>query len=377
VLVFGVPREIRGPLGAGAPTGAGFQVFAVDPKGQLVGTDGAVSDAPVPVRGFLDEAAGLPRSDEYRQGDARYIAASHPLPGGWALLVTQDAAAFDDGPTNRPAVSTAAALTAVFAVVFALLAWFDRHRAKAARQAEADRNAFLAIVGHELRTPLTVIKGYTDTLAARWDALDDASRRMLIENLAPQASRQARVIEHLLTAAALQAGTAPPARAEPVDVSEVVRSAVAAVERLLPLHHFAVDVDADVGPAHADPKALQQVLGELLDNAVRFSPAGGRVLVAARRRGRDVEITVEDEGVGLPSDVARLFLPFGQGEDVDRRVHAEGGIGVGLFIARALLERFGGSISAEPRRGDGARFVVSVPASRSRARAVPSVRGRP
>jgi signal transduction histidine kinase len=250
--------------------------------------------------------------------------------------------------------------------VFALVAWFDVRRRRAARRADEHRDAFLAIVGHELRTPLTVIKGYTDTLAKRWDSLSDESRHMLVSNMAPQAQRQARVIEHLLTAASLQAGTIPAPTIEPTDVTDVLQQLIAEFRPLAPLHAFGLEVAPDIPLAQADGRTLAQAVGELVDNAIRYSPSGGRVLVAAKASRRWIVITVDDEGVGLPASRRRLFEPFVQGEDVDRRLHDEGGIGVGLYIARALLAAMGGTVDAAPRASSGARLTVTIPAARAR-----------
>jgi two-component system cell cycle sensor histidine kinase PleC len=110
-----------------------------------------------------------------------------------------------------------------------------------------------------------------------------------------------------------------------------------------------------------DRQALGQALDQIVDNAVKYSPAGGDVAMRARLRGRRVELTVEDEGVGLPSDHSRIFEPLTQGEEVDGRVHDEGGVGVGLYIARAMVEAMGGTVRAERRTTDaGTRIVVTI-----------------
>jgi signal transduction histidine kinase len=193
---------------------------------------------------------------------------------------------------------------------------------------------------------------------------------MLVESMAPQTQRQARVIEHLLTAASLQAGTYAKPVVSEVDLVGVIQQIVDEFEPLSPLHDFEVDVDQRVGYVSGDGTALNQVLGELVDNAIKYSPSGGTVFITARRVGRDVELAVEDEGVGLPKATRALFDAFVQGEDVDRRVHDEGGVGVGLYIARSLVTAMGGSVDAE-RRPSGARFVVTLRGART-AQPVPS-----
>jgi signal transduction histidine kinase len=307
-----------------------------------------------------------PRAARHQSGDAKYVGAFQPVGDGWGVVVDQEAEAFDESPTERSTFTkftTVGILVAVFAAAFALVAWFDIRRRRSARRADVHRNAFLSIVGHELRTPLTVIKGYTETLASRWEALDDRSRQMLVESMAPQTQRQARVIEHLLTAAALQAGTFATPPIGEVDVATVIGQVVDEFDPLAPLHDFTVGIAPRVGLVRGDPAALSQALGELVDNAVKYSPSGGTVTITARRAGRGIEIAVEDEGVGLPATAA-IFDAFVQGEDVDRRVHDEGGVGVGLYIARSLVEAMGGTVDAQPQPG-GARFMITLRAVRA------------
>ena len=96
---------------------------------------------------------------------------------------------------------------------------------------------------------------------------------------------------------------------------------------------------------------------------MKYSPAGGEVGLRIVPRGRWVDLVVEDEGVGLPSDYRSIFEKFVQGESVTKRVHDEGGVGLGLYIVRTLVEDMGGTVRAEPRSSQGARFVVSLRAA--------------
>lgn len=370
-----VPTSARGAMGVIVPPSAivtavrprmplpeGFRVFAVDATGQAW-TDNGLALAMSRGQRALVRAGGAakPVAERYGRGEGEAVGAYAPAAFGWGLVVEQDADAFDRPVTKSPAVPLVLVLAGVFAVAFAVVAWFDVRRRRATRRADEHRSAFLAIVGHELRTPLTVIKGYTETLATRWDALSDESRHMLVSNMAPQAQRQARVIEHLLTAASLQAGTLAPLTIEPTDVEGVMAKVADEFRPLAPLHRFVVHAEPGLPLGRVDARVLGQALGELVDNAVRYSPSGGRVALYAKPAGREIEITVDDEGVGLPANIDALFEPFVQGEDVDRRLHDEGGIGVGLYIARALLARMNGTIRAARRHPSGSRLTVTVP----------------
>ena len=365
VLLFGDLSEVRSRI---APIEEGeFNTFATTPFAQMVVNQHAeVSALPPRITGFLGENPPEQRLGRYAGEVGPLVGVYQGLEDGWGYVFEESATSFALPETKRPSLRIPLILTAVFALAFALVASFELRRRRALRRADEHRDAFLAVVGHELRTPLTVIKGYTETLASRWDALSDESRHMLISNMAPQTQRQARVIEHLLTAASLQAGTLPPPVIEPTDVAGVLQGVIAEFRPLAPLHAFALDVPADVPLAQADGRTLAQAVGELVDNAVRYSPSGGRVLITAKASGRSIVITVDDEGVGLPASRGNLFEPFVQGEDVDRRLHDEGGIGVGLYIARALVTSMGGTVAAESRKPSGTRLTVTVPADRAR-----------
>jgi signal transduction histidine kinase len=241
----------------------------------------------------------------------------------------------------------------------------DARRRAAARHADAHAAAFLAVLSHELRTPLTVIKGFVDTLAGRWDALSDEQRHDLVDRLPPQSRRLNRVVDRLLLAANMQAGASPRVTLAPVEVERALQRSAESYTAVAPLHEFVVDAPRDV-IASADEKALSQILDQLVDNAVKYSPEGGVVRLSARRARSRVEIVIDDDGIGLPRDLRAIFDAFAQGEEVDGRVHDEGGVGVGLYIVRTLCEQLGGSVHAE-RRARGARFVVTLRASHVRA----------
>jgi len=278
----------------------------------------------------------------------------------WRLVVEQASADFNLTEGQKPSSKAAAIVAACFLFVILVIAAFDVRRRRALRRADADRAEFLAIVGHELRTPLTVLKGFVETLAGRWDTLEEEQRRNVVERLLPQTRRLNRVVDRLLTAADIQAGAVVAPSMEAVELEPLLGKVASQFKAIAPLHRFEIAAEPGVA-ALADRKSLERVLEQLVDNAVKFSPSGGSVRLAAERRKRRVELTVEDEGVGLPDTRRKIFEAFVQGEAVDNRVHAEGGVGVGLFIVRALLADMGGTVGTESRSPDpGARFVVTL-----------------
>ena len=316
-----------------------------------------VADAPDVVK----ERGKAPLGVEKVQED---IVSWAPVRDGWALAIVQGSSAFDGAASEQASNLAPVAVAVAFVLVLVILALADVQRRRALRRADDDRAEFLAIVGHELRTPLTVLKGFVETLAGRWDKLTDEQRQSVVERLLPQSRRLNRVVDRLLTAADIQAGAVVRPAMEPIGLQEALERVADRFAPLAPLHRFEVDAEPGVA-ALADRKELDRVLEQLVDNAVRFSPSGGTVRLGAQRCKRKVEISVEDEGVGLPSTSRKIFDAFVQGEDVDNRVHAEGGVGVGLFIVRSLLADMGGSARAERRSPEpGARLVVTLRSAR-------------
>jgi signal transduction histidine kinase len=296
----------------------------------------------------------------------------------WGVLIEQDAADFDStAAADQPLVLrlfSAAVLVVAVGAVFVALAIFDARRRKAHARAEEAKQAFFATVGHELRTPLTILKGYSDTLTARWDSLSDDAKEMLVSNMAPAAQRLAGLVEKLILASNIQAEAYIKPVASPTGVPDVLQQVAARWRPLAPLHTFAVDVDPLLPEALADADALEQVLQQLVDNAVKYSPSGGRVTLSAMRAKRGMEVSVSDEGVGLPQNASEIFEPLVQGEAVDTRVHDEGGAGVGLYIVRTLVRDMGGAVRAEAQKPAGSRFVVTLRAAKTKAAARPVTR---
>lgn len=364
VVIVGDLNRLDERMAAAGGLAVTTRLYLVDGSGEVIGPEG-VERIPAHLARFTGPsvpAAGA--LEKVRFGaDAEVVVAAHPAGENWTVVLETDAAAFTVDLRNRPALVVAGALTLVFSAAFALVAFFDIRRRRAQRRADVAKEAFLSIVNHELRTPLTVLKGSTDVMTSRWERLDKAALGTLVESITPQVLRLNRVVDRLLAAANIHAGVHVKPTLDSVAVTPVLERAVAQFAAGAPLHEFSIDVDPPDLAVRADVHALEQVLVQLLDNAVRFSPRGGPVRIRAARRHRGAEITVEDEGVGLPSDRRRIFEAFTQGEAVDRRVHAEGGVGVGLFIVRTLVTDMGGDVRAEPTDA-GSRFVVRLrPAS--------------
>jgi PAS domain S-box-containing protein len=221
----------------------------------------------------------------------------------------------------------------------------------AAKELEEAKDLFLATTSHELRTPITVVQGFASTLATRWDKLSDADRRSAVQTIADRAGSLAKLVEQLLLGSRAGAEQQTVSNGQ-FDLAGVLRSATVAFRPLAGRHTLVTDVPDDLPQAHGDPMATDIIVGQLLENAFKYSPDGGAVTVGARQSGHQIEITVADEGIGIPAaDRERVFDRFVQGEAGDRRRF--GGIGLGLYIVRQLAEAQDGEVAAEGRPGGG------------------------
>jgi PAS domain S-box-containing protein len=235
--------------------------------------------------------------------------------------------------------------------------------AEAARQdAEAASRAkdqFLATLAHELRTPLNVALGWTQLLR-REPMPEPAVRR--VETIGRNLEMLGRLVSDIFDVARVTTGALPLA-IDDVEMTSVVRGAVDTVRETASARRVTVEtlVASPLPPLRGDSQRLQQVLWNLLSNAVKFAPDDGRVSLSVRSEGAAVEVTVEDNGPGIePAFLPHVFEQFRQGDSSMTRRH--GGLGLGLSIARHLVELHGGQITATNRPQGGAVFTVRLPA---------------
>ena len=228
----------------------------------------------------------------------------------------------------------------------------------AAKELEEAKDLFLATTSHELRTPITVVQGFASTLASRWDQLSDADRRSAVRTIAERAGSLGRLVEQLLLGARAGADQLPVDNG-PFDLAALLRAAVISFDALSDKHEVIADIPAGLPPAHGDPMATDIIVGQLLENAVKYSPAGGKVTVRARSTDPTIEVDVEDEGIGInPGDHERIFERFYQGETGDRRRF--GGVGIGLYIVRRLAVAQEGTVVAQSRPEGGTTMRLSL-----------------
>jgi len=228
------------------------------------------------------------------------------------------------------------------------------------RRLERVRRDFVANVSHEFKTPLTAIQGFAETLLA--GALEDRqNRQRFLEIIRDHARRLARLTDDLLELSLIEAGKLE-LEIQPVVAAELTGSCVETTRFRAQQKQQTLQVECPAGlpAARGDRSRLAEVLQNLLDNAVQYTPAGGRIIVRARASEGAVVISVSDTGIGVPrAEQERIFERFYRVDAA--RSREAGGTGLGLAIARHIVEAHGGRIWVESTVGQGSDFHFSIP----------------
>jgi two-component system sensor histidine kinase KdpD len=266
-----------------------------------------------------------------------------------------DGAADEPGPAERQ-------LLASFGNTLAI-AWHRlivdeqaKHAREAAEQ-ERLRNIMLSSVSHDLRTPLASITGAVTTLLDRSGPLDDATRTDLMESIREDAEALERQVRNMLDLTRLESGTIRAAR-EMHSLEEIVGCAMSTLGGALQGRLVRIELPEDLPLVHLDAELMARLLVNLLENAVRHTPVGSPIRLAAELAGNRLRIAVEDRGPGVPAgERDAIFGKFQRGAGALRA----SGAGLGLAICRAVATLHGGTVRVEDRDGGGASFVVDLP----------------
>jgi signal transduction histidine kinase len=231
------------------------------------------------------------------------------------------------------------------------------------------RSEFVATASHELRTPMTSIAGAGRTLLRLDDELPDERRRAFLQMIVTESDRLSRIVDQILLASRLDAGRVEVTHEE-CDAAAIARAVLEANQHRAS-EAVTLVLDAPDGLHHVDcdPDRLRQVLFNIIDNAIKYSPDGGEVRVELAELGGMMRFTVRDQGIGFsPADADSIFERFRRlGPHLTRGV---GGTGLGLYISRELVERMGGRIWADSRPGAGSAFFFELPLAREPVPAV-------
>jgi signal transduction histidine kinase/CHASE1-domain containing sensor protein/CheY-like chemotaxis protein len=262
-------------------------------------------------------------------------------------------------PEHVTAMSMAANLTAV-AIENVRLLELERSAREAAEESNRLKDEFLATVSHELRTPLTAILGWSRLLEG--GTLDDSVTQQAVEVIWRNAKAQAQIVDDILDVSRIITGNLY-LDLHPLEVVPVVENAINVVRPTADAKGITIEKFFDSKPlmVSGDANRLQQVVWNLLSNAVKFTDSGGRVCVKVTRTGGAVEVSVSDTGRGISKEfLPYVFERFRQADSTTTRSH--GGLGLGLAIARHLVEIHGGTINGESGGdGRGATFTIRLP----------------
>ena len=218
---------------------------------------------------------------------------------------------------------------------------------------------FLDIAAHELRHPATLLKGYAITMDLYRDKMDAETWTNSLDAIGTGADRLVDVVEELLDVSRIERDSYPVKRKEE-EIRPLVDRAVGEILARGCESHITVEMEGDVGRISVDSEKLVRLLVILLENAVKYSPSGSKIEVTGKRKGKELELSVIDQGIGVPDgDREKIFERFYQVEDVLH--HAGPGLGLGLYIGKRIVESHGGEIWYEPRQGGGSIFRFTLP----------------
>ncbi len=339
----------------------------VDPTGNPAGsTPGDPPGDPIDEGAWAAARWAWSHGEPAGQGTPTLPAASwrllplHTLRGTLGVLGVRSPAPLDDTATQ-----TLGALADQAAIAWErVLLANEAARTAAMEETQRLRTALLASLGHDLRTPLAGIQGAAGTLRTAWDQLDTPTRADLLDSIEDDVGRMARFLANITDLTRLESGQISPRLAR-TDLAEVLD---AALSRIPGAPHVAVRVSDPSPAALADPALLEQVLVNLLENAVKYAPAGSLTLVRITAEPGLACISVADEGIGIPADdLPHVFDSFFRARRGDR---IPPGTGLGLAIARGLVEAMAGRIDARSPRPDtpadglpGSVLTVRLPAA--------------
>jgi len=228
------------------------------------------------------------------------------------------------------------------------------------RSIERMKTAFVSTVSHELRTPLTSIKGFISTLLMDEEGFDTETRHEFYTIIDTECDRLTRLISDLLNVSRIEAGRALDLNPKEVALPSLIDRVVTAQKSYTTKHEFDIQVDGSLPTIIADEDKVDQILTNLTNNAIKYSPDGGTITIRGREEDGMVVISVADQGMGIPKEhLPKVFDRFHRVDNRDTR--KVGGTGIGLYLVKHLVEAHGGTISVESEVGKGSTFTFTLP----------------
>ncbi len=282
-----------------------------------------------------------------------------PLRSGDTVFGVLDVASRSAGAFGRDDLNFLEAIGAQVGRAFdnARMVAMERRTIAELERLSAMKDDFIAIANHELRTPVTTIAGFAKSVVRQRDSLSSDEIDDALERIARQSDHLKTLLDELLTLPR----PLPMRRSEygAVWVDEVAGDVAREMEPDDGSHELVVEVPSDLPPVRGEASAVQRVLTNLVSNAVKYSPDGGRIIVRARRDGSHVRVEVVDEGIGIDAgDLPHLFTKFGRAPGADS---SRGGMGLGLYIVKELVSDMAGTVGVESEAGEGSVFWFRLP----------------
>jgi signal transduction histidine kinase len=351
--------------------GAGQRISVFDESGREIPMAGPAGASVMPalsnsalsaVRGGDQVAARLADGP----ADARYLASALVTSSAWHVVVIRPVSAAEVDLSDVSAAQRwlRAALIGFLLIGAALVGWFAqrlRTQGKALEVASLHKSKFLASMSHELRTPLNAIIGFSEVLLQRIFGELNPKQEEYLRDILSSGKHQLALVNDILDLSKVEAG-----RME-LDVTRFSLAALVSDASAMLREkasqkgiRLAITTDASLGSIDADERKIKQVLFNLLTNAIKFTPSGGTVTIAAERTSADVTVSVTDTGVGIaPEDQDRIFEDFRQTAGSAGR--SEEGTGLGLSLAKRFIELHGGTLGVVSALGSGSKFVFVLP----------------
>ncbi len=219
------------------------------------------------------------------------------------------------------------------------------------------QDEFISTVSHEMRTPLTSIRGFSQTLLASWDRIDDDNKKKFIKIIEDQSNRLINLVENILTVSKANAGNIVMKK---VSVNASIKSIIPMFQEQYKTHKIIFHSQNDLPSARLDDDKFQQIMTNLIDNGCKYSPEGSTVNIKTEAKNEKIIIRVKDEGVGIKKeDSDKLFKKFSRIEN--HLTSKTQGNGLGLYITKQLVESMNGQISFESEENKGTVFSVEFP----------------
>ncbi len=283
-----------------------------------------------------------------------------PLVAGGQLIGTLILSSTEDRPFGEYDLRLVMLFAEQAAVAISNAQAFRREQESVSRLADLDRlkTDFIATITHELKTPLTSLMGYAQILRKRATDLDPEQREEFFNIMARQGEKILRLIEELLQSSRIEAGGAK-LRREPLDLRSIAKDVESGLSGLAKTHSLIFEVpEGDMG-LFGDPTALEHVLTNLLENALKYSQAGTEIRLTVEEDEAEILIKVADQGQGIdPEDLPHIFERFRQSGGKGRTRNS---VGLGLYIVRSLVGAHGGRVWADSQLGKGTTFTIALP----------------